>query len=57
MLLQLSQFFCFVPFYPVTAPRLPQAIPTTLVMSVGHACKFFAYSVSSTVLHVPMAIL
>ena len=36
---------------------LPQAIPTPLFMSMGHAYKFFGYSISYTVLYIPMAIL
>ena len=41
MLLQLSQFFPFVPLHP--APLLPQAIPTPLSMSMGPAYMFFHY--------------
>ena len=37
--------------------RLPQAIPTPLFTSTGHACKFFGYSIPYTVLYIPMAIL
>ena len=36
---------------------LPQAIPTPLFMSMGHAYKFFGYCISYTVLYIPMAIL
>ena len=35
----------------------PQAIPPPLFMSMGHAYKFFGYSISCTVLYIPMAIL
>ena len=54
MLLQLSWFF---PLHsPSTQhPPLPQAIPPPLFMSMGHACKFFVYSISCNVLY--MAIL
>ena len=38
-------------------PQLPQAIPKPLFVSMGHAYKFFGYSVSYTVLHIPVAIL
>ena len=48
MLLQLSQFFSF---------WLPQVIPTPLFMSMCHVYTFFGYSISCTVLYIPMAIL
>ena len=51
MLLQLSQFFPCCP--PHIAPSTPQAIPTPLFMSMGHAYKFFGYSISYTVLYIP----
>ena len=38
-------------------PPLPQAIPTPLFMSMGHVCKFHGYSISYTVLYIPMAML
>ena len=45
----------FAPFHPV--PVLPQAIPTPLFMSMGHAYNFFGYFLFYTVLYIPMAIL
>ena len=48
-------FSPFAPFHP--APLLPEAIPTPLFMSMGHAQMFFGYSISYTVLYIPMAIL
>ena len=52
MLLQLSWFS------PSTQhPSVLQAIPTPLFMYMGHMYKFFGYSVSYTVLYIPMAIL
>ena len=36
---------------------LPWAIPIPLLMSMGHVYKFFGYSISCTVLYIPMAIL
>ena len=36
---------------------LPQAITTTMFMSMGDEYKFFRYSISYTVLYIPMAIL
>ena len=58
MLLHLSQF-CPICSPSPSAPnsQLPHAIPTTLVMSMGHAYKFFGYFISYTVLYIPMAIL
>ena len=55
MLLQL----CYFPPLPLSTqhPPLPHAIPTPLFMSMGHACKFFGYSIYCTVLYIPMAIL
>ena len=40
-------------------PPLPQAIPMSLFMSMnmGHVYKFFGFSISYTVLYIPMAIL
>ena len=38
-------------------PSLPQAIPPPLFMSMGHVYNFFGYSISYTVLYIPMAIL
>ena len=51
-----------VPFFPLLPPStqpppLPQAIPIPLFMSMGHAYKFIGYSISYTVLYIPMAIL
>ena len=46
----------FLPLCPSTQqPPLPQAIPTPVFMSMGHMYKFFGYSISYTVLHIPMA--
>ena len=37
----------FPPLLPSTQhPQLPQAIPSPFFMSIGHACKFFGYSIS-----------
>ena len=47
--------FPFAPFHP--SLPFPQPIPTPLFMSVGHTYKFFGYSISYTVLYIPMAIL
>ena len=55
MLLQLSQFFPFVPLCP--APPTPSGHLHTFVHILGHAYKFFGYSISYTVLYIPMAIL
>ena len=56
MLLQLTHFF-----YPLPTstqhPLHPQATPTPLFMSMGHAYRFFDYSISCTVIYIPMAIL
>ena len=41
------------PLHPVST--LPQAIPPLLFTSMGHAYKFFGYSISYTVLYIPMA--
>ena len=38
----------FIQYHP-----LPQAIPTPLFIFMGHACKFFGYSISYTVLYIP----
>ena len=56
MLLQLSQFFPFGPTPPSPLPWLPRAVPAPLVTSVGPADKFFVFSISYTVLYIPMAI-
>ena len=37
-------------------PPLPWTIPPPLCMSMGDACKFFGYSISYSVVHIPMAI-
>ena len=42
---------------PPSSPSLIQVIPTSLSMSMGHAYMFFGYSLSCTVLCIPMAIL
>ena len=39
------------------APPLSQAIPERLFLSTGDAYKFFGYSISYTVLYIPMVIL
>ena len=55
LLLQLSQFS---PFAPSTQhPLLTQAISPPLFLSMSHAYKFFSYSISYTLLYIPMAIL
>ena len=47
----------FPPLSPSTQhPSLPQAIPTPLFMSLDHTYKFFGYSISYTMLYIPMAI-
>ena len=55
---------CFIDYsitvvliFPLCPPPLPQAIPIPLFMSVGHVYKFFGFSISYTVLYIPMAIL
>ena len=61
----LNYVFLIITVAPISPPLppstqhspLPQAIPTPLFMSVGRACKFFGYSISYTVLYIPMAIL
>ena len=55
MLLQLSQFFPFATF--LLMPPFPPAILPLYFMSVGHACMFFGYSMSYTVLNIPLSIL
>ena len=35
-------------------PSLPQAIPTPLFMSMGHAYTFFGFSISCAVLYIPV---
>ena len=48
----------FLPLPPSTEhPLLSQAIPPPRFMSMGHACKFFGYSISYTVPYIPMAVL
>ena len=55
MLLQLSHFFLpFIPLYP--AHPLPPVFPH-LVISMGHSCKFFGFSISYTILNLPLSIL
>ena len=54
MLLQLSHFF--LPFIPL-CPALPYQHSTPSFMSMGHACKFFGFSISYTVLNLPLSIL
>ena len=51
-----------VPIFPPLPPHtqqpiFPQAIPTALFMSMGHVYKFFGYSISYSLLYIPMAIL
>ena len=51
-----------VPIFPplpssTQHPPLPQAISPPLFMSKHHSCKFFGYSISCTVLYIPMATL
>ena len=53
MLLQLSQF----PPLPPLHPAPPQAIPPPLFMSMGHVYMLFGFSISNTVLYIPMAVL
>ena len=47
------------PPFPLSTQHLPlpQTIPTALFMYMGHACKFFGYSISYSTLYIPMAIL
>ena len=48
----------FSPFPPSTQhSQLLQAIPIPSCMSMGHAYKFFGYSISYTIVYIPMAIL
>ena len=59
MLLIICYYSCpnispFAALHPATP--FPQAIPTPLFMSMGQACKFFGYSISYTVLYIPVAI-
>ena len=56
MLLQLSQFspLCLP---PSSIPHSLRQSPHHLFMSMGHTYKFFGYSISYTVLYIPMAIL
>ena len=51
-----------IPIFPLLPPStqdppLPQAIPTPLFTSMGHAFKFFGSSISYTLLYIPMDIL
>ena len=55
LLIIMSQFFSFGP--SPQHPALLQAIPTPLFMSMGHMYKFLGYSISYTVLYIPMVIL
>ena len=55
MLLQLSQISPFVPLHPESPT--PSGSPHTIVHVHGHAHKFCGYSISYTVLYIPMAIL
>ena len=47
-------------FFPFASPLpsypLPQAISTPIFMSMGHMCKLSGYSISYTVLHIPMVL-
>ena len=47
----------FPPLSPSTQHLLPQAIPTSLFVSLSKEFKFSGYSVSYTVLYIPIAIL
>ena len=55
MLLQLSQVFLLCP--PPPSTPTPSGNLRTIVHVHGHAYKIFGYSISYTVLHIPMAIL
>ena len=55
MLLQFSHFFPFAPFCLV--PPFSSAISPPWFMSVGHACKFFGFSLTYTILNLPLSIL
>ena len=46
-----------LPPTPTQHPPLLRAIPAPLFRSMSHVCKFFGYSISYTVLYIPMAIL
>ena len=48
-------FSSFVPLHP--APPTPSGNSTPLSMSMGHVRKSFDYSISYTVLYIPLAIL
>ena len=51
------QLFQLSPFAPLSwYPPFPPATPTPLFMSMGHTYKYSGYSVSYTVLYIPMAI-
>ena len=54
MLLQFSQFFPVCPPLPSIPYSLWQSNPLKF-MSMGHACKFFSYSTSYSVLNIPPA--
>ena len=55
MLLQLSHFFPICP--PPLGTLLPSNIPLHLVHSMGHECKFFGFSISYTILGIPLSIM
>ena len=38
-------------------PLIPQAIPTPLSLSMGHACMFIGYPIPYAVLYIPMTVL
>ena len=42
---------------PPPPRQLPQAFPSPLFISIGQAYKFSGYSISYTVVYIPMAIL
>ena len=56
MLLQLSHvFLSFIPLCSV--PLLPSSNSPPQFMSLGHTCKFFGFSISYTILNLPLTIL
>ena len=58
MLLQLSQFFSpFLSLLPVTPPSPSSISPTPQFMSMGRTCKLFGFSISYTILNLPLTIL
>ena len=47
-------FLPFIPLCPVPPP--PTIIPPTQFMSMCHTCKFFGFSISHTILNLPLSI-